>query len=307
METHGIKLVAACDTDATRVAVAKSDFPDARTFTSIDELMAWGEFDLVTVILPHNLHAPVAIQASQAGKHVVVEKPMSISVAEADAMIAAAEKAGKMLSVFHNRRWDSDFNLIKKRIEEGLIGEVFKMEACMGHLHAPGQWWRADKSISGGALFDWGAHIIDWMLRLVPEPVAGVDGYFHKRRWHQMTNEDHTEVTIRFESGKTGSVEISSLSARSKDRWRILGTQGAIWMPSWDRVHVAVDHHGHIASWDERPGEGDWHGYYRNVAAHLTEGAELEVKSEQARRNIAIIEAAEESSRLGRTVTPAHR
>jgi len=306
MNTAGMQTVAACDLDPKRMEAAKKDFPGIKTYTSIETLLADSEVDLCVVILPHNMHAPVAVQCSKAGKHVIVEKPMCISVAEADAMVFAASTAGKMLSVFHNRRWDGDFLTISGLIKEGMIGEVFHIESCMGGFHEPGNWWRSDKAISGGAMFDWGAHIVDWVQRFIHETIAGVDGYYHKRRWLTQTNEDHTELIIRFESGATAQVEISSLAAAQKDRWRILGTHGSIVMSSWDKLEVTVDHKGHLAKFPVKPQETRWQGYYENIAGHLMRGEELVVKPEEARRTIGIIEAAEKSSEEKRTVVPAY-
>ncbi len=306
MRAAGMDFVAACDLDPARMDQAKADFPEIRTYTEIEGLLADDGVDLVTIILPHNLHAPVAVQALDAGKHVVTEKPMCTSVAEADAMVDAANRAGRMLSVYHNRRWDGDFTLIKGLIDDGTIGEVFHIEAAMGGLSDPGAWWRSDKSISGGALLDWGAHIIDWAQAMIPEPIAGVDGYFHKRRWHERSNEDHTEAIVRFKSGKTLQVEISSLAAVGKPRWRILGTHGAIVLSGWDTLEVTIDHKGHLAKFSPKIPPSEGHRFYENVFAHLTSGEELVVKPEQARRTIAICEAAERSSETQKTVVPAY-
>ena len=305
MNASGMRTVAACDLDPKRMEAAAKDLPGIKTFLSIDGLLADPDIDLCVVILPHNMHAPIAIQCAEAGKHVIVEKPMCLSVAEADAMVAASAKAGKMLSVFHNRRWDGDYQTIQGLIDEGMIGEVFHIEACMGGFHDLGSWWRSNKAISGGALFDWGAHIVDWIQLFLPGTIAGVDGYFHKLRWHSQTNEDHTELVIRFASGATAQVEISALAAAQKDRWRILGTHGSIVQNS-DMLDVTVDHKGHLAKFKLRPKETRWQGYYENIAGHLMRGEELVVKPEEARRTIGIIEAAEESSKLKRTVVPAY-
>lgn len=306
-EAAGMTVVAVCDVDASREAVAKEDFPAALFTTDMDAVLAMPEVDLVVLILPHFLHACVSVKASQAGKHVISEKPMCRSVAEADAMVEAGRASGKMVSVYHNRRWDGDFNDIRDLLLAGEIGEPFKIESFMGGLHAPGDWWRSDKEKSGGALFDWGAHIVDWFLHLISGEVVGVDGAFHKRRWHNVTNEDHTEATLRFAGGETATVEISSLAAAGKDRWRILGTHGAITMPGWDRIHVVFDHRGKSARYDFKPRESQGHLYYDDVYRHLTTGAPLEVTGESARRIIAMIEAAETSSREMRTVAPAYR
>jgi len=302
----GMKTVAACDIDPARMAVAAADFPGIRTYTDVDKVLDDPDVELVILILPHNMHAPVAIQAASKGKHVIVEKPMCISVAEADAMIDAAKTNNTMLSIFHNRRFDGDFMTIRSLIEKGVIGDVFHIEAQMGGLHPFGNWWRSDKAISGGNMFDWGAHIIDWILHLAPKQVVGVDGYFQKLRWFEHTNEDHTELTIRFEGGANASVEISNLAAASKDRWRILGTKGAITMPSWDKIVVAVDHEGYIAKFEPSIMKTDQQAYYNNIAGHLMRGEDLGVKAEEGRRIIAIIEAAELSSKAQQTVKPAY-
>lgn len=305
-EETGMKVVAVCDLDATREAAAKEDFPTAAFFTDYKQLLAESNADLIINILPHNLHASVCIEASRAGKHVVVEKPMCMNVAEADAMIEAAQGSGKMLSVFHNRRWDGDYNTIKELIEKGVIGDVFHIEACMGGMHHPGTWWRAYKDKSGGAMFDWGAHIIDWILQLVPSSVKGVDGFYHKLRWSDVSNEDHAELVIRFENGVSAQVEISYIAAATKPRWRILGTKGAIVMQGWDKIEVTVDHEGYLAKFEPPLKQSDWKAYYKNVWDHLANGAELAVKAEESRRNIAIIEASEESAKAGQTVKPRH-
>ncbi len=303
----GMSVVAACDADATRVAAAAHDYPGIRTYTDYRELLADPDVDLVIVILPHNLHAPVAIAAAKAGKHVVVEKPMCNTVAEANAMIAAAEAAGTMLSVFHNRRWDGDFCTIREIIQKGTIGDAFHIEACMGGYNGPRGWWRDDKAISGGAMFDWGAHIIDWILHFVPQKVVGVDGYYHKLVWFEKkSNEDHCELIIRFENGATAQVEISSIAAVGKPRWRILGTKGAIQMPGWDELEVYGLIDGNVAKYVPSIQKSEWAAYYVNVAGHLMRGEDLIVKAAEARRIIAIIEAAEASSEAKRTVASAY-
>jgi predicted dehydrogenase len=306
IQAAGMQAVAACDLDSARVAAATVDFPGIRTYTSVEDLLKDDEVDLCVVILPHNLHAPIAIQCSQAGKHVVVEKPMCITVAEADAMIEAAEKSDVMLTVFHNRRWDGDYRTIRDLIKEGAIGDVFHIEASSAHYGDPGTWWRADKKISGGALYDWGAHFIDWIQHFIPDKRAGVDGYFHKRHWLERTTEDHTEAIIRFESGKTAQLEISSLAAAGKSRWRILGTEGSI-VQNGPTIDVTVNHKGHMATYSVKPPRDDWEKFYENIAGHLMRGDELVVKPEEARRTIGIIESAERSSAAKHTIVPKYQ
>jgi predicted dehydrogenase len=304
MNNAGIQTVAACDIDPKRMEAARADFPGIRTYTDLKSLLQDKEVDLCVVILPHNLHAEAAIACANAGKHVIVEKPMCITVAEADAMIEAAKKNGVMLSVFHNRRHDGDFMAIREVIQKGLIGEVFHIEAGGGGYGHPGTWWRADKKISGGAMYDWGAHFLDWILNLVPSPVAGVNGFFQKRVWMDATNEDHTQAVIRFENGCVADLQISSLSAVGRPRWRILGTKGGILDEGNGSLTVNVAHEGYVATIQVPYKQSNWQAYYDGIAAHLLKKEPLDVKPEEARRIIAILEAAEKSSKSGEVAKP---
>jgi len=304
----GLRTVAMCDVDPQRVAVAKDELPTLDGYyTDGDDLLAHEGLDLVVVILPHNLHAPLALKCLKAGKHVILEKPMCVTVDEANALIEAARERDLMLSVFHNRRWDGDYQTIMQLLARGAIGEVFHIEAGIGGYRHPGFWWRSDKAVSGGVLYDWGAHFVDWMLNLVPSPVAQVMGDLQKRVWHAVTNADHGEIIIRWENGVTASFWTSSIAASVRPKWRILGTQGAIEAPWSGPLQVTSMANGmrHEGTVDVTlPGYGA-EPYYRNVADHLLFGEALEVTPESARRVIAVIQAAEESARLGRSITVA--
>jgi len=261
----------------------------------------------VVVILPHNLHAPMTMKCLQAGKHVVLEKPFCITIDEANAMISLAHEKGQMLSLFHNRRWDGDYLTIKDIIARGLIGEIFHIECGGGSYGHPGFWWRSDKAISGGVMYDWGAHFLDWVLNLVPARITQVMGDFQKRVWHMVTSEDHGEAWIRFANGVTADYLVSSISASSRPKWRILGTKGAI-EANWGDELTVVSYASGIRQ-DSKvkvtlPGYGSTQ-YYRNVADHLLLGEELIVKPEQARRVIGVIDAAQRSAQLGVSVAPA--
>lgn len=155
-DTGRMITVAACDIDPARMQAAKIDFPNIQTYTDIDEMLAKSDAELVVIVTPHNTHAPLGLKAIEAGKHVVLEKPMCITTEEATKMIEAAKRKGTTLTTFHNRRHDGDFMMIKEIIEKGLIGEVFHIEAFIGGYSKPGSWWRSDKEISGGCMYDWG-------------------------------------------------------------------------------------------------------------------------------------------------------
>jgi len=295
--TEGMQCVAVCDVDRMRTKAAKADFPNITTYNSVRALLKKGDFDLAVVVLPHNMHAPVAVECLKAGKHVIVEKPMCITIAEATEMINTAKEKGLMLSVYHNRRWDGDFWTLLELVKSGVIGKVFHVEMWGGGYGHPGKWWRADKKISGGAFYDWGAHYLDWLLHIIPSKMINVTGFFHPNRvWTDATNEDHVEAVIRFADGAVANVQMSSIAKIGKPRWRVLGEKGGI-IPEGDGFRVLSVADGfpadQLVKFHGRPGPG----FYQNIAAHLQKGEELIVKPEEARRVIAIMELAEKSSK----------
>lgn len=302
MMGSGIDFVAACDLDPARAEQAKQDFPDIRVFTNVSELLAQPDIDLVTVITPHNTHAPLAEQILVSGKHCILEKPMCIRAEDADKLVQLASQRGLMLSVFHNRRWDGWYLTVKDLVNRDLIGDIFHMEMYMGGYSQPGTWWRSSKEISGGMFYDWGAHYIDYLLGLVPGKVQSVRGYIHNRVWHDVTNEDHIESHIQFESGAAAHVEMSSIARAGKAMIRILGTKGAVVVNNiGDSQMTLYSEVNGLKIETSVPCLKENHdAYYHNIADHLYNGAELIVKPEEARRVIAILETTELSALAGK-------
>lgn len=298
-QTGVMKVVAVCDVEPQRLEVAKSHLPNINTYRDVEDLLAKEDFDLAVIVTPHNTHAPLALKCLNAGKHVVVEKPMCLTVKEATAMIKAAKGKGVMLTVYHNRHWDGDFLAIKEVVDAGLIGEIFHVEMFGGGYYRPGHAWRSYKKTSGGLFYDWGAHYLWWLLQLIPQPVKTVVGAFHKLKWHDVTNEDHVQAFIRFANGTVADVQFSTIAAAGKPRWFILGTEGAI-VDKWEgkfSVHFFVN--GVRAETQMPYKESRWFEFYRNGVNHLLHGEELVIKPEQARRVIAVMEYAERSAKQG--------
>jgi predicted dehydrogenase/type 1 glutamine amidotransferase len=305
-QIEGMEVVAMCDSVPARVEAAKEELPGLKGyFTDLDEMLKMKDLDLIVVILPHNIHAPMTLKCLEAGKHVVLEKPFCINTAEATAMIDLAKKKGVMLSVFHNRRWDMDYMTLKDIVKRGLIGDVFHIEARTGGYGHPGFWWRSEKAISGGVMYDWGAHFIDWILGLVPSKITQITGDFQKRVWDAVTNEDHGQAYIKFENGCVADFMTSSITAISGSTWKLLGTKGAIESAN-DGFHVVsyvtgIKQDSKIPFLDVKDA---WSLYYSDVANHLLFGEDLNVKPEQARRTIGVMEAAELSAKKGTSVPP---
>jgi predicted dehydrogenase len=258
--------------------------------------------------------------ALEHGKHVVVEKPMALTTRECDALIEFARGRGLALSVFQNRRFDPDYTLIRDSVRAGRIGEVFHLETFVGGYGHPCNYWHSDAGVSGGALFDWGSHIIDQVLDLIDGDVESVSAVNHKRVWHDVTNADHSRMTLHFTGGREATFVYSDLAAALKPRWYVLGTRGAI-TGDWRRESVlsrnaiGTLHEDHFAPADAPPHvkvhsadgdvtdlafrEAEPHPFHADLSLWLHYGLSPRVRGEQSRRVIAMLEAAEESARMG--------
>ena len=317
----GLEWTAVCDTDPDRLAAAREEFPHLETYQGVSDLLDRADVNMVSIVTPHHTHAPLAIQCLNAGKHVVVDKAMCLSVAEADAMIEAASANDVMLAVFHARRRDGNFRAIKEAVHQGRIGDVFHIELTAGGFDRPRDWWYSRKAQGGGAFYYWGPHAIDWVLDLVRDRIKGVTGFYHKLVWDDVDQEDQTRAVLRFANGCVADVTYSTIAAVGKPLWRILGTRGGILDTgaggnvdyqneiagrSGGRFEmVRIDGGDRVVS--EAPyKESDWLTYYMEIADHLLRGGPVPVTGEDGRRTIALFEAAERSSRSGRTESVAY-
>jgi len=322
----GLVLAAVCDRSPARVAAARTIAPDVTGYDEADDLIDNADVDLVVVSTPPNTHADWALRALQAGKHVVVEKPFCLTTGEADEMLAAASGAGRSLSVYQNRRWDADYLALKRLVRSGAIGDVFHYESFVGGYGHPCNYWHSDEEVSGGAIYDWGSHYLDWVLDLLPDAVDYVSATAHKRVWHDVTNADHSRVLIRFATGVDAEFVHSDLAAAMKPKWYVLGTEGAV-VGHWrnERV-VSRNSVGNLVedalTAAESPAALTLHQrdgsvtsvaiapappqpFHRELADQLLSGAPMSVTPEGSRRNIAVMEAATLSARdAGRPVRP---
>lgn len=153
---------------------AVEKYPSVKTFPSVTEMLADDEIELVVVNTPNATHFSYAQMALKAGKHVIVEKPFTITVQQAIELIALAKKAGKQLIVFQNRRWDSDFQVVKQVVQEQLLGKLIEAEFHFDRYKiAQSPKKHKEQATQGnGVLFDLGAHIIDQAVHLFGQPNA---------------------------------------------------------------------------------------------------------------------------------------
>lgn len=197
------ELVAAVDTELSRAEAVAEEFPGARAATDYCQIL--DEVDACLVVLPHHLHYPVAKACLEAGKHVLVEKPMANSEAECLDLIAAAEAAGKVLMVAYCMRFHPLVVQMKELLDQQAYGEVFQVSIWTEQLtrYAPDHWASSAATLGGGQLFSHGCHYIDILLWYLGQPVQGTHlGTNCGTPW--MEREGTSNVSLQFEGGRLG-------------------------------------------------------------------------------------------------------
>jgi predicted dehydrogenase len=311
--TPGLELAAVCDVNPDRLAAALELSPGARTFTDATAMLDSGSLDVVVVSTPPNTHFHWAKEALTRGIHCVLEKPMALTSAECDELIALAGERHRVLVVYQNRRYDADFVTLAGIVASGEIGDVFHYDSFVGGYSEPCTYWHSNAEVSGGAIFDWGSHFIDQILTLMPYPVAHVTGVNHKRVWMHATNADHAQVTITFDNGKQATFVNSDLAAARKPKYYVLGTKGAVvgdWDPAAEPavadLPAILTVHLHDGTRRQVPlANVEPFRFHASLAALLASGTPMEVSALQSRNVVAVMEAAERSASDGtRPVVP---
>ncbi len=284
-------------------------------YESLEDLLADETVDLVLVATPNDVHKSIAIAAMAAGKNVVSEKPVTLCSEDLQEMIKASETYGKFLTVHQNRRWDEDFLTVKKLMDEGTLGEIYRLESRVhGSRGIPGD-WRQEKEHGGGMVLDWGVHLLDQALMLFP-------GVALKTIYATLTNvtnqlvDDGFTADLGFANGVHMIVEVGTSNFISLPRWYVLGTNGTAMIQDWganlkivrargvdkeDVVPVrtaagltktmAPRREDSIFT-EERPEEkSDICEFYQNVMAVIEGREESRIKLEEVARVMRVMEA----------------
>ena len=157
---------------SSRAREVEDELPQARVVASEEEVFQDPNIDLVVITTPNELHAPLAMRALEAGKHVVVEKPFSVTAREGQVVVDCAKRANRVLSVYHNRRWDNGFLTLREALESGHLGTVYGYEARFERFRpaVKGERWREQERGGSGVLYDLGSHLIDQAVCLFGKP-----------------------------------------------------------------------------------------------------------------------------------------
>ena len=223
----GLELAAVCSRDAAKV---HADLPGLAIDATPEALFARADIELVVIPTPNDTHHPLARAALLAGKHVVVDKPFTLDVAQAEELVALARERQRVLSVFHNRRWDGDFMTLQQLLQSGELGRVVYFESHFDRFRPlVRQRWREQAGPGGGIWFDLGPHLLDQALQLFGSPDAIALDRMTQR--DGALADDGCHAQLRYALGPHAGLRVvlhaSALAAAPGPRFVVHGTSGS--------------------------------------------------------------------------------
>jgi predicted dehydrogenase len=322
--TPGLEVSSVVTSSPERQAQVAVDHPRARTLSSPERLWERDDHDLIVIATPNDTHLLLAAAAVERGLPVVVDKPLAVSAASAEDLVARARRSGVLLTVFQNRRWDSDQLTLRRLVDGGHLGSVFRYESRFERWRPsprPGSWRESlPAKQGGGLLLDLGSHLVDQALTLfgaATRVYAEIDG----RRG--LPTDDDVFIALRHVSGTISHLRASALTGAPGPRLRVLGTEAAFILsrldsqeerlragerpdtvPDWGAEPEA--HRGRLVTGDASvpvPGErGDWPRFYTRLVAALCEGGPPPVDPRDAVATLRVLEQARRSAETQATI-----
>jgi UDP-N-acetyl-2-amino-2-deoxyglucuronate dehydrogenase len=311
-KVDGLELAAVCDTDAERAQRAGEE-RGVPSYRALDEMLRAGDFEVVTICTPSGLHSAQGIAAAQAGKHVVTEKPMSLSLRQADALVRACDDAGVQLFVVKQNRLNPPIQLVKRAVDKGRFGRIYLANVTV-RWQRPQEYydaepWRGTWEFDGGAIMNQASHYVDLMQWLVG-PVESVLGKTTTQA-RRIEAEDSGIGIFKFRSGALGVIEVNVLTypRNLEGSITIIGERGTVKIGG---TAVNRVEHWIFAEYDDddklveaantNPPNvyGFGHeGYYRNVLAVLRGEARPETDGRAGRKSLELILGIYESAKTG--------
>ena len=311
------QIVAVTDADTERCREAAARF-GSRMYANMTDFLADDAVEVVVVALPSHVHAEVTTAALEAGKHVVCEKPMATSLEEADRMIAAAENAGRVLTIFQNRRYSPEFVKVRELLATGILGRIVLIRLTASRFSR--RWdWQTLKEYGGGSLNNTAAHLVDLSLLLFGASEPEI--FCHMERTLTLGDaEDHIKIVLKGEKAPMIDIEISDSCAYPQELWNITGTQGGLtgsdnnlrWKsfdpatlpprspdtrPTPDRSYNYEDPDWNEGNWDVRDDSGPGQaGFYLDLYKTLRNGEPLVITPQSVRRVIWLLEECRKQS-----------
>lgn len=306
--------------DPVKKAQALEDFDQVEVVSTPEAIINAPEIDLVVICTPNTSHKPLAEAALRNGKHVVIEKPFTVTLEEAVELIVIAKEMNSCLSVYHNRRFDGDFKTLKKIIKENKVGRIVELESHFDRFRNAFKEnsWREEAHPGSGTLYDLGSHLIDQALHLFGLPKEVYGDYASQRRG---VVDDQFEIILYYDELKV-TLKAGNLVKAPTPRFMLLGTEGTYVKYGLDVQEDALrkgllpqdahwgeeseDMYGILNTLDARTvvvsERGDYRDYYKGIYEAITKNAPLPVSAEDGANVIKIIHAVIESNREKRRV-----
>jgi scyllo-inositol 2-dehydrogenase (NADP+) len=303
---------------------AKASYPEAHILRNLDELLARPDVDLLIVATPNVTHFEIASRSLKAGKHVVVDKPFTITSRDADELIKLAHERGLVLSTFQNRRWDGDFRTVRQVLEQRLVGRLAIFESRFDRFRPAVRVnaWREESGPGSGLLYDLGPHLLDQAVMLFGPP-EGIQAETRRLR-DGAAADDTFDLHLEYPRLQV-QLSASLLMCEPSPRFTLYGTEGSYVKYGLDPQEEALKKGGTpgLGNWGVEP-EAAWgtvsrcdrglqrqkyrtlpgcyQEYYENVYRAIRGLDDLAVTPEQARDLIRLIEIAIRSSQEKRTI-----
>ncbi len=314
--TPGLTLTGASSRSRTYFSQAEEAYGIV-TYESHEELIEHDPAPWVVICTYTHEHLKWASRVIEAGKHVILEKPAALNAAETEYIFESADKRGVKVTVHQNRRWDRDFQLVRKVLaEESMLGSVYRIESRS--LYYSTDWagwgaqgmdnpWRLKKEYGGGMLGDWGAHLFDQLLVLCESPIRTVFGRMESRIWTSEVD-DHFWAELLFDDGTSARVEASNNHRLPLPRWYIIGTDGTLSGAGgdpehWNQVTVSGTYGDFPQSVTFNTSQHEFSsGFYDSFSQSLLKGLPFEVTPKQVIRTMQCVDAVRKSHDEGVSV-----
>lgn len=284
---------------------------DAEVYTDYHDALAWDEVQAVDICLPNYLHAPVAIAAAETGKHILCEKPMTISMAHAQAMIDAAEKAGVTLMVRQSTRFAPPYSKVKQVVDSGVLGKINTLRGV--HCHGGPEFWTPNyewfftkAQAGGGAMLDMGIHICDFILWLVGKKVVEVTGFVGTLE-KDIEVDDNGITLMRFDDGTFAFFQASwSVKPMGDSSLTIHGEKGVLRLRRDPEHPIVLELRTEEGFPDLKYPEVAFPGPWGTACGHFVEclvrGRQPMVSGEDGKRALEVVLATFKSSETGQTI-----
>ena len=321
---QNIDLVAVADTNPQQL----EDAPEGvETYADIDEMLEHADINTVMVSTPNPSHPEMVKKAANKKKHVICEKPAAMSIALFDEMVSVCKENGVLFTVHQQRRWDKDYRIMKEVYDKKMVGDMYVIKSQLygfnGNMHD----WHIYPEMGGGMLYDWGVHLIDQILFMMPDAkiksvYADIKNVLHEEV------DDYFKIILKMDNGVTAHIELSTYILKYQPRWIAAGDKGTMVVNTFGcdgaiyrtgkmleklPPQITETEAGPTRQFAPVPPGGiveeklpeietDWVDFYRNVDDVLNKKAESKIKISEVRRVLSVMEAAWKSSNTGEAV-----